>query len=80
MLKVLTIALMLLAANLFAQSAKLSGRVTDSSGSIMRDAHVKVYRAGHVIADQAVQFGGNTLFEVRVGDAAQLGRYRRLGR
>jgi hypothetical protein len=44
------------------------------------DADVKVYRGGRVVADHAVFFGGNTIFEVRVGDAAQLGRYRRLGR
>ncbi len=44
------------------------------------DADVKVYRAGHVIADHAVEFSGNSIFEVRVGDQAQLGRYRRLGR
>jgi hypothetical protein len=44
------------------------------------DADVKVYRGGHVISDDAVQFSGNTIFEVRVGDAAHLGRYRRLGR
>jgi len=44
------------------------------------DADVKVYRGGHVIADHAVEFSGNSIFEVRVGGDAQLGRYRRLGR
>jgi len=44
------------------------------------DTDIKVWRAGHVVADHAVQFGGNTIFEIRVGDANQLGRYRRLGR
>lgn len=44
------------------------------------DADVKVYRGGHVISDNAVQFTGNSIFEVRVGDSAQLGRYRRLGK
>jgi hypothetical protein len=41
---------------------------------------IKVWRGGHVIADHAVDFGGNTIFEVRVGEGHQLGRYRRLGR
>jgi hypothetical protein len=33
------------AGSVFAQSAKLSGRVTDSSGSIMLNAQVKLYRS-----------------------------------
>ncbi len=44
------------------------------------DTDIKAWRGGHVAADHAVQFGGNTIFELRVGDANQVGRYRRLGR
>jgi len=53
-----------------------SGATSGGAG----DTDIKVWRAGHVVADHAVQFGGNTIFEIRVGDANQLGRYRRLGR
>ncbi|MEO6462096.1 MAG: hypothetical protein ABIP29_03385 [Candidatus Eisenbacteria bacterium] len=42
------------------------------------DADIRVWRNGHVVADHLAYFGGRTWFEVRVGDAAQLGRYRRL--
>jgi hypothetical protein len=42
------------------------------------DADVRVYRGGRAVAQHAVYFGGNSVFEVRVGDRDQLGRYRRL--
>src|SRR6202521_183119 len=58
MRKLLTLSCMLLAGNLFAQTVKLSGRVTDSSGSIMRDAHVKVYRADKVVKEAATSATG----------------------
>jgi hypothetical protein len=60
----LTIALMLLAGTLIAQSVRLSGRVTDSSGSIMRDAHLKVYRADQVVKEAATSATGD--FEILV--------------
>jgi hypothetical protein len=41
------------------------------------DADVRVWRDGRVVADHLAWFGGRSLFEVRVGDAAQAGRYRR---
>jgi hypothetical protein len=44
------------------------------------DTDVKVWRSGHVVADHAVFFGGDTIFEIRVGDENQLGRYRRLAK
>ena len=42
------------------------------------DADVRVYRGGRAVAQHAVYFGGDSVFEVRVGDRDQLGRYRRL--
>jgi len=42
------------------------------------DADVQVWRGGRVVADHAIYFGGQSVFEVRVGDRDQLGRYRRL--
>ena len=41
------------------------------------DAHVTAWRGGRTVADQVVYFGGKTVFELRVGDADRLGRYRR---
>jgi len=43
------------------------------------DADVRVFRGGVAIAHHAVYFGGNSVFEVRIGDRDQLGRYRRTG-
>jgi hypothetical protein len=43
------------------------------------DADVRIFRAGLPVAHHAVYFGGNSIFEVRVGDRDQLGRYRRTG-
>jgi len=43
------------------------------------DADVRIYRGGSAVAHHAVYFGGNSVFEVRVGDRDQLGRYRRTG-
>lgn len=43
------------------------------------DADVRIYRDGTPVAHHAVYFGGNSIFEVRVGDRDQLGRYRRTG-
>jgi hypothetical protein len=40
---------------------------------------VRIYRGGTPVAHHAVYFGGNSVFEVRVGDRDQLGRYRRTG-
>ncbi|MEP7029077.1 MAG: hypothetical protein ABI960_10815 [Candidatus Eisenbacteria bacterium] len=44
------------------------------------DTDVRVYRGGRVVANHAVYFGGQSIFEVRVGDTDQLGRYRRTDR
>jgi hypothetical protein len=41
------------------------------------DADVRVWRDGRVIANHLAYFGGRSVFEVRVGDSAQAGRYRR---
>jgi hypothetical protein len=43
------------------------------------DVDVRVYRGSDAIANHAVYFGGNSIFELRVGDRDQLGRYRRTG-
>ena len=43
------------------------------------DADVRVFRGGRPVAHHAVYVGGNSVFEVRVGDRDQLGRYRRTG-
>lgn len=42
------------------------------------DTDIRIYRAGKVVANEAVYFGGNSVFELRIGDRDQLGRYRRL--
>jgi hypothetical protein len=42
------------------------------------DAHIRAFRGGRAVADQVVYFGGETVFELRVGDADRLGRYRRM--
>ncbi len=44
------------------------------------DTDVRVYRGGRAVANQAVYFGGQSIFELRVGDGDQLGRYRRTDR
>ena len=41
------------------------------------DASVRVWRGGRVVAEHVTYFGGRSVFEVRVGDAAEAGRYRR---
>lgn len=41
------------------------------------DADVRVWRDGRVVANHLAYFGGRSLFELRVGDSAQAGRYRR---
>lgn len=41
------------------------------------DADVRIYRGESAVANHAAYFGGNSIFEVRVGDHDQLGRYRR---
>ena len=41
------------------------------------DADVRVWRNGRVVADHVAYFGGRSEFEVRVGDSAEAGRYRR---
>ena len=41
------------------------------------DADVRVWRDGRVIANHLAYFGGRSVFELRVGDSAQAGRYRR---
>ncbi len=43
------------------------------------DAQVRAWRAGRVIADEIVYFGGASVFELRVGDRDRQGRYRRTG-
>jgi hypothetical protein len=42
------------------------------------DADVRAWRDGRVVAAHVAQFGGRSWFEVRVGDADDLGRYRRV--
>lgn len=44
------------------------------------DTDIRVYKGGAAVANHAVYFGGNTIFELRVGDGAQQGIYRRLAR
>ena len=44
------------------------------------DTDVRVYRGGRMVANHAVYFGGQSIFELRVGDVDQLGRYRRTDR
>lgn len=44
------------------------------------DTDIRVYRGGAAVANHAVYFGGNTIFELRVGDRDQQGIYRRLSR
>lgn len=44
------------------------------------DADVRIYRGGIAVANHAIEFGGDSVFEVRIGDHDQLGRYRRMGR
>lgn len=46
----------------------------------MGDAGIRVWRGGRVAAEHVAQFGGTTIFEVRVGDETSLGRYRRTSR
>ncbi|MGH7725035.1 MAG: hypothetical protein ACREOU_06355 [Candidatus Eiseniibacteriota bacterium] len=67
----------------------LSGRMhyvaaRDSSSFLLPpgkgDADIRVWRGGQVVADHLAQFGGTTIFEVRVGDSTHLGRYRRIAR
>ena len=41
------------------------------------DVDVRVWRDGRVVADHVAYVGGQSVFEVRVGDTAQAGRYRR---
>ena len=44
------------------------------------DADVRIHRGGRTVAHHAVAFGGNSVFEIRVGDRDELGRYRRIDR
>ena len=44
------------------------------------DTDVRVWRGGRAVANHAVYFGGQSIFELRVGDHDQMGRYRRTGR
>lgn len=44
------------------------------------DTDVRAYRGGRAVANHAVYFGGQSIFELRVGDVDQLGRYRRTDR
>jgi hypothetical protein len=44
------------------------------------DADVRIYRGGIAVANHAVEFGGDSVFEIRVGDRDEFGRYRRMGR
>ena len=44
------------------------------------DTDIRIYRGGAAVANHAVYFGGNTIFELRVGDRDQQGIYRRLAR
>jgi hypothetical protein len=41
------------------------------------DAEIRAWRDGRVVAAHVAYFGGRSWFEVRVGDSAQVGRYRR---
>jgi hypothetical protein len=43
------------------------------------DTDVRVWRGGRAVANHAVYFGGQSIFELRVGDTDQMGRYRRTG-
>ena len=70
MRKVLTFALILVAGNVIAQSARLRGRVMDSSGSVMPGARVKLYRSDEVIKEEVTSPTGD--FDI----AAEPGAYR----
>jgi hypothetical protein len=43
------------------------------------DASVRAWRAGRVLADHVVYFGGDSEFELWLSDRGSLGRYRRSG-
>ena len=68
MRKLVTIAFVLLAGNVFSQSAKLSGHVTDSSGSIMPGARVKVYHTDQVVKEVATSATGDFEIPLEPGD------------
>ena len=42
------------------------------------DADIRAYRDGRVVAAHVVAFGRRAWFELRIGDADELGRYRRV--
>src|SRR5205823_3401743 len=68
MRKLLTIVAILVAGNIFAQSAKLRGRVMDSSGWVMPAAHVKLYRADEVVQEGETSVTGDFEISIDPGD------------
>jgi hypothetical protein len=59
MRKLWSIVLVLFASSVFGQSAKLSGRVMDSSGSIMPGVQVNVYRTQQVVKEATTSASGD---------------------
>lgn len=46
-------------------------------GPIAGESLVRAWRGGRVVAEHVVLFGGRSVFELRVGDGDEAGRYRR---
>ncbi len=44
---------------------------------IAGESLVRAWRDGRVVAEHVVHFGGRSVFELRIGDRDQAGRYRR---
>jgi hypothetical protein len=64
MRKFLTVTLILFAGTVLAQSARLRGRVMDSSGSVMPEVQVKVYRGDEFVKEGVTSITGD--FEISV--------------
>ena len=71
MRKLCTIGLIFLGVSvMFAQSAKLRGRVTDASGSVMSGAQIQIYRADQVMKEAVTSETGD--FDIAVDDPGEL--------
>src|SRR5437773_176507 len=62
-----TIAIMVFACSVFGQSTKLSGRVTDSSGSIMPTTQIKLYHSDQLVKQATTSATGD--FDIAVDPA-----------
>src|SRR5437016_6115690 len=68
MRRILTVALILAAGNVIAQSARLRGRVMDASSSVMPGAQLKLYRAEELIKEDVTSTTGDFDFVVVPGE------------